>query len=73
MAKVFNVETTFEGMVMIHAISERVTVSTNLSTLISILYKDGIEINRTDCSGMTLADYGKYLMKISEHTETANV
>jgi len=73
MAKAFNVETTFEGMVMIHAISERVKVTTNLNTLLSILYLDGEEINRTDCSGMTLADYGKYLLKIAEHTETANV
>jgi len=60
-------------MVMIHAISKRVKVVTDLGTLISVVFKDGLEINRTDCTSMTLADYGKYLMKIGEHTEKARV
>lgn len=73
MAKAFNVETSFEGVVMIHAISKRVKVVTDLGTLVSTLFKDGVEINRTDCTGMTLAEYGKYLKKIAEHTEKSFV
>lgn len=66
MTKAFNYETNFDGFVMSHTISDKVKVVTNLATLTSVVYLKESEVERANCKGMTLSEYGKFLSGIDE-------
>ena len=59
--KVFNFPTTFDGMIMSHKISDRITVVTNLRALVITIVRDFEVIDTIDCAGMTLTQYGELL------------
>lgn len=71
MARAFNVETRFKDMEMIHVISEDLRVVTDLGTLISRVFKNGNEVRKTNCSGMTISVYEQYLKEIKENLAVA--
>ena len=55
--KVFNFPTTFNGMIMTHKLSERITIVTDLSSLMITVLRDAEIVDKIDCKGMTLSEY----------------
>lgn len=69
--KVFNFPTTFNGMIMTHKISERITIVTDLQTLTITVMRDSEKVDQIDCKGMTLSQYGQLLRNKLEALEGA--
>jgi hypothetical protein len=60
------IETTFDEFepVMVQHINDYLTIRTDFSTLQMTVFKNGIEVNWKDCSGLSLDGCGKLLLSL---------
>lgn len=56
--------------IMCHKFNERVTMKTELESGMIRIYKDDVEINTIDGSGMKLTEYEELLVRTAKEAET---